>query len=135
MTERNRIRELDQDELSDNEDDILRKKHTNETNDASVNSQITTEECITSDKIQIHEYLDDIIFYGNIHREEDTSEMLGSFVDTEKILNEIKPDNTASEADTETDRALDILHLQPPRQRADDPRRGGKTRKYGIQNR
>ena len=56
--------------------------------------------------------------------------MFGSFVDTDKILNEIKPDNTASEAletDTDTDRDSEILHLQASRQRADDPRRGGKT--------
>ena len=55
--------------------------------------------------------------------------MLGSFVDTNRILNEIEPDRTAPEAPdigTGTDRNSEVLHLQVSQQRSDDPRRGGR---------
>ena len=96
-----------------------------------MDGQIIAEECTTTDQLQAYEYLDDVTFCGNQHTMKGTDRVLESFVDTDKVINKIELDNAALEAletDADTERALEILQLQPSRQRADDPRRGGKTR-------
>ena len=67
LTERHKVQKLNQDEHADNEGDILRDELATERTKPSVDGQITAEECTTPDQIQVYEYLDDVIFYGNQH--------------------------------------------------------------------
>ena len=122
----------DDDELytSDDDDD---NDIVNDVANGSTPAEII--EFITSERVRVHRYLDDVNFYEDVSEEGETTQRFAGFIDTDGILNDLMPGDTIPEA-TEISMTEDYSKAkgkdEAPEsyecQEADDPRRGGKRK-------
>ena len=55
-------------------------------------------EFITSERVRVPRYLDDVVFYKDVNEEEETTQSYVDFIDTDEILNGLMPSCTVPEA-------------------------------------
>ena len=94
-------KEEDETNYSVNNQETVRSNHEAVDRDGERNNII---EFVTSDRVRVHRYLDDVVFYEDMNVKEGTTQSYGTFVDTDEILNSLMPGSTvleAPESDTE----------------------------------
>ena len=133
----------DDEELYKSDDDELYTSDDNDIVNYVANGSTPAEiiEFITSERVRVHRYLDDVNFYEDVSEEGETTQRFAGFIDTDGILNDLMPGDTIPEAteismteDYSKAKGKDEASESYECQEADDPRRGGKTNNKAIRN-
>ena len=102
----------EEDDCSVDKQEMVKSNHEAVDRDGERNNII---EFVTSDRVRVHRYLDDVVFYEDMNVKEETTQSYEAFIDTDEILNDLMPGSTVPEAPEsniiENSEASEIFYL------------------------